>query len=216
MIELYEYLNENRLKMKKIKWLLKNASKLPEICEKDFDCSSSISMEDVSGYMDIIESYSSFYNFSLVENIIEALQFNAGIELIRIYKKEFSVYIKQLPISKVPSNIGIKSSACTSISVKLDEGFKKCNSYYLDVLKTDISKILEVDANKLYLEGISDGCVCVTYHLVSNNNKVNVTEEMIISLKDLKYKDFTVLQLQQTSTYSIHFSNDGKNGKSIN
>ena len=206
LVSFEKYLNIKKVDIKRLKWVLKNAIQFPTIHEADEKAESSTinSITDTSEVMDIIGTYSSFFNFTLLENLIEALEYEEGMKLMETYKSEFSKYINELKVSDCPSNIGIQSP-CGSILVKLDEAFKECRVYYINVLKLDICNILGISKDSLYLQEADEGCVCITFHFPLTSTMIfPLTDSMIAALKDLRYENNRILQLQQTTTYSIH------------
>ena len=205
------YLEKEKIEISKIKWLLKNAVKFPTIFKGSRESSPNAidGLMDNSGLMEVIDAYCSFFNYDLLENIIHVLDFELGKELMGAYKAKFNDYVKKLSISDCPSNLGNQSSNVGTVTIQLDEGFRHCQLYYINVLKEDISKILNISAELLKIDRIFPGSVFVVFHLPISHWKESVNcsdEEMIDSFKKLTYDKNHVIAVQFTVSFGIHNS----------
>ena len=210
---LQSYLEKEKIDITKIKWLLKNAVKFPTIF-KGSQKSSPDAIDGLmgnSGLIEIIDAYCSFFNYDLLENIIHVLDFQFGKKLMGDYKQNFNDYVKELKVSDCPSNLGIQSFNVGIVTIQLDEGFQNCNLYYLDVLKKDISYILNISTELLKIEKTFPGSVFVVFHLPIFHyyeKCVNISDEEIIdSFKKLTYDIYHVIAVQFTVSFGIHNSN---------
>ena len=147
------YLEQEKIEISKIKWFLKNAVKFPPIFKGSHKYSSGaiddLKEKDYAGIMEVILSYCSFFNYGLLDDIIHVLDFELGKDLMKSYKEMFIDYVKGQVVSDHPSNLLIQSDDVGIVSFVLDEGFKDCHLYYLEVLKEDISKILGIRKEQL-------------------------------------------------------------------
>ena len=203
------YLNEEQIEIKKIKWLLKNAATFPTIFKGNEE-SSPIAIDELmdnSGLMEFIVAYCSFFNYELLEDIIYELDFEDGKILINAYKEKFNNYVKELKVSDCPSNLGILSTDVGTVTVVLDEGFQNCQSYYLNVLKEDISNILGISKKLLRIHKTFPGSVFVVFHLpIAHWKSVDISDEMKDSFKKLAYENNRVVAVQLTVSFGVHNS----------
>ena len=51
------------------------------------------------------------------------------------------------------------------IVVKLDKAFSNCRMEHLQMLGEEICRVLQVKVEKIQLEGVTKGSICVTFHL---------------------------------------------------
>ena len=196
------------IEIEKIKWLIKPRLCLDPIFEgsSKYEMSDIDQLSDISKFMCIIEDYCSFFNYDVLEDLINDLDYEHGITLMKDYKKDFSEYIKSLIVSECPSNLGIQSMSIPTFSVKLDKVFEKCTGEYLEKLKDDIQKILG-DKRKIILHRLSEGCICVTFQLlISSWKSLNVTDELISSFKSLTYQGSRIISIELTDAYGIYKS----------
>ena len=205
------YLEKEKIEITKIKWLLKNAVKFPTIFKGSQKSSPDAidGLKDNSGLMEVIDTYCSFFNYDLLENIIYTLDFEHGKDLMKAYKEMFVDYVFGLKVSDCPGNLGTESRDFGAVTVKLDEGFQDCQLYYLNVLKEDISKILGISTELLRFHEAFPGSVFVVFHLPISHWKKSVDfsdEEMIDSFKQLTYDKNRVISVQFTVSFGIHNS----------
>ena len=207
------YLEKEKIEITKIKWLLKNAVKFPTIFKKSQKSSPDAidGLMNYSGLMELIDTYCSFFNYDLLENIIHVLDFELGKDLMKAYKEKFNDYVKKLKVSDCPSNLGILSSEVGTVTVLLDEGFQDCQLFYFQVLKEDISNILGISTELLRIHKTFPGSVFVVFHLPISHWKKSIDfsdEEMIDSFKKLTYeKKNHVIAVQFTVSFGIQNSN---------
>jgi len=205
----HSYVVKEKIEIKNIKWLLKNAVTVPTIFKgtKKSSPDAIDSLTDTSSLMEVIVDYCSFFNFDLLENIFHVLDFEEGKELMKAYKKKFNAYVKSLEVTDCPCNLGILSSDVASVTVLLDEGFRECELFYLDVLKEDISKILGIKKELLIVHKIFPGSVFVVFHMpISTWREVDLSDEMIESFKKLAYRNSHVIAVQFTLAFGVQNS----------
>ena len=114
--------------------------------------------------MCLITSYSSFFNFKLVEDIIDLIDYAEGKRLIEEYKGEFAVYVKRR-VTQCPSEIGMKGSGHVCFMVHLDKTYMHCRMVHLITLRDDVCEILHIKQDFLQIEGVEPGSISVVFHL---------------------------------------------------
>ncbi len=145
----------------------------------------------------IFSSYSSFFNFELLERVIRRIGFEKGKCMMECYRDRFASYIKNR-VTKCPSGIGMKGENHVKLLVKLDEYFENCNMDKLKLLGQDICRIIKADPEKLQVEKVEMGCVCITFHLHMSAipDGFWLTEDEITQFQSLQYMNAKILKLQ--------------------
>ena len=145
-------------------------------------------MDTITQIMDALASYSSFFNFSLLESAINEIGFIEGKQLMENYKKNFAEYASRRVI-KCPAGIGMKGENHTSLKVVLDNAYLKCKVEHLRTLQADICEMLEIDPQHLQVEGVEPGSICVIFHILLSvkTNVFPLTDSQIHSVKSLQY-----------------------------
>ncbi len=145
----------------------------------------------------IFLSYCSFFNFKLLERVIRRIGFEKGKGMMEGYRDRFTSYIQNI-VTKCPSGIGMKGENHVKLLVKLDEYFENCNMDKLKLLGRDICRIIKADPEKLQVEKVEMGCVCVTFHLHMSAipDGFWLTEDEITQFRSLQYMNAKILKLQ--------------------
>ena len=185
------YVKTSRIDLGPLKPVFKRYIKHGTIYEDDDNDLSFIDvkhMDTVTQIMDAVTSYSSFFNFSLLESAINEIDFNEGKLLMQKYKKKFAEYARRRVI-ECPAGIGMKGENHTSLKVVLDKAYSKCKIEHLRTLQADIGVILEIDPQHLQVEGVEPGSICVIFHILLSlkTNVFPLTDRQIESMKPLQY-----------------------------
>ncbi len=116
--------------------------------------------------------------------------------MIDQYKTKFADYIKRR-VTQCPSNIGMKGKDHIELFVKLDKPYANCRMEHLKKLGEDICKILKSEPEKLQLQGVENGCICVTFHLHKSAvpDGFSLTRQQIQQLSSLRYDTAKLLKL---------------------
>ena len=108
--------------------------KLPEIQETD-------AFHDA---MQIISAYCSFFNYRLLEHIIDKLGTKQDKQNLAKYQQEFAEYAKR-KIFECPSEVGnISDEGCTNMFVTLDESYNNCTLSSLHLFIDNLKKCLKL------------------------------------------------------------------------
>ena len=173
-----------------------------------------IKTDDISDIILVIRSHCTFFNFKLLEKLIVLINYSAGKLLMEEYKKDFREYAQAIVVSEIPHGIGMDSEDCDYFGVKLTESFRSCRAMYIDILKADLCKILQIKEECLYIANTNDGCICIIFQVtVSIRNEFPLTEESIKALSSLVYENAIILRVgYHGKVYDINTNNsEGKN-----
>lgn len=156
------------------------------------------SMSTAVEIMDVFASFCTFFNYKLLEKAMKAVNYEEGISLMEKYEEDFEAYVKDRVVGDFvgQSQLNLPPNNRSSVlKVKLDDTYSECKKEYLDKLKTDISKILQVE--ELELAGIMSGSICVTFYIVGalNRKLFPLNELQIDAVRKLSYMGARVLQI---------------------
>ena len=121
--------------------------------------------ETVDGAMSIINGYCSFFNFHILETIVEELGSPEDAANLSDYKKDFSEYAKRHVI-QCPSEVGVMTSKDAKMFVTLDNTFNKCSLDTLHLFCSDLCEVLNLSPGSgLKLCQIEPGSLKLTFQL---------------------------------------------------
>ena len=145
-------------------------------------------IKTITQIMDAVASYSSFFNFSLLESAINEIDFTEGKRLMIKYKEKFERYASHRIII-CPAGIGMKGENHTSLKVVLDKAYFKCRVEHLHTLQADICKIFDINPQHLQVERLEPGSICIIFHILLSvkTNVFPLTDSQINSVKSLQY-----------------------------
>ena len=163
------------------------------------DVKNELKKEDsINDIIDFLSSrYASFLNYEVFESIVE--RFDADVrDILENYKEHLQIYIKNLKLSEfiqinpalVKMSEYMKDKMILKVDMKLLAKLSK-----LCELKRPLAKILGVNPSIIYLCGVEEGCVVVTYLI-----PVAVTD-VIFS----KGKEFTMEEKREFRDLSVQW-----------
>ena len=115
--------------------------------------------------MSVINGYCSFFNFHILELIIEQLGSSEDVANLSDYKKDFSEYAKR-HVFQCPSEIGTMTFGDAKMFVTLDETFNKCSLSTLYLFCSNLCQILNLSPGSgLKLCQIEPGSLKLTFQL---------------------------------------------------
>lgn len=115
--------------------------------------------------MSVISRYCSFFNFRILEHIIEELGSAEDAANLSKYKGEFSEYAKR-HVFQCPSEVGTVTSGDAKMFVTLDETFNKCSLGALHLFCSNLREILNLSPGSgLKLCQIEPGSLKLTFQL---------------------------------------------------
>ena len=181
--------------------LFHNKPNYPTI-DKDLDRANSIN--DIKR---IINSYSSFFNFELLEIIFDQMEYKEGMDALELHKKDIAEYAKDR-IYHFPSGLGIKDAKHIVVAVKLDNTYEGCTISHLITFHKNLCQLLEVTLGQFPLDGLQPGCICIIFHLPEHLRKIfPLTHDQISELKKLRCFNAKILKL---SCEDLQYELNGK------
>ena len=149
--------------------------------------------ETIDDVMATVREYSSFFNYQILENIINHL----GGEQDRInlakYLEEFAEYAKR-KVFECPCEVGtMNEDGCTNIFVTLDESYDNCTVSSLGRFKCELQAILKIPSNAVMtLCRIETGSLKLTFQIpllvqqavfpISDDQKAALVERRVVQL----------------------------------
>ena len=119
----------------------------------------------VDDAMSIISGYCSFFNFHILEPIIEDLGTPEDAANLSEYKRDFSEYAKR-HVFQCPSEVGTVTSDDAKMFVTLDDTFNKCSLTTLHLLCSDLCEVLNLSPGSgLKLCQVEPGSLKLTFQV---------------------------------------------------
>ena len=114
---------------------------------------------------EVVNEYCSFFNYHIIERIINKLGTEQDKDNLSKYKEEFAEYGK-CHIFECPSEVGERSDHCVDMFVVLDKNYDNCTVSNLDLFVINLHKILNVSSGSgLKLCHIEPGSLKLTIQL---------------------------------------------------
>ena len=185
------YINE-------VKFVLQNFLRCETInegdCNRDLTSDAIENQQNTTKLMGYVSSFSSFFNFELVEEVIESVGFHDGQVMMEEYKREFKEYIKGR-VTECPPRFSGKGNDSVHFSVQLDSTFKDCRKAHLATLKDNICEILNIDKKFLRWEGIEYGSVWVIFSIPKKfvPHIFPISDEKVRLVGNLQYQNSKIL-----------------------
>ena len=121
--------------------------------------------QTVDDAMSVINGYCSFFNFHILELIIEELGSPEDAANLSKYKEDFNEYAKR-HVFQCPSGVGTVTSGDAKMFVTLDETFNKCSLSTLHLFCSSLREILNLSRGSgLKLCQIEPGSLKLTFQL---------------------------------------------------
>ena len=115
-------------------------------------------INDIEDIKDIIEEQSTFFDFRIVEYMIENVGQNSDTKLLEEYKANFEHYIKrrmfECPTDIIPTHA---PKDCCELLVKLEHNYDKLVE--LKQFQCRLSFILNISIHVLRLSSVREGCI---------------------------------------------------------
>ena len=126
----------------------------------------------IDDIMKLIESKSSFFNYELIEYMIQLSGTNGDQKNLGNYRTKFSIYAKRR-VYECPAIISNLNPSETELHVKLDSKYDKCTVAELTGFQSRLCMILNRQVYAIRLLSIQRGCFKLVY--VISNYVVNAT-----------------------------------------
>ena len=157
--------------------------------------------KSVDDAMTVINNYCSFFNYRMLEHIINKLGTAEDKLKLTKYKEDFAKYGER-HIFECPAEVGKLNEGHTNLFVTLDETFDKCNVSHLCVFIHNLQEVLNISDISLQLKHIGPGSVLLTFQIptclqieifpLSSAQKVDLAALGVVQLSCGDYQ-FTLL-----------------------
>ena len=119
----------------------------------------------VDDVMSVIKDYCSFFNYHMLEHIIDEFGTSKDKENLAAYKQDFEEYARCCVIEG-PLEVGKMSESSSNMFVTLDDSFDNCTLSHLNVFIADLRKVLNISSDvDLRLCYINRGSIKLTFQL---------------------------------------------------
>ncbi len=191
------YLKSNIKLVDQLAWLYNALIQQPPIY-RDSEYQNKTDL--LSNVMLLISSHCSFFNYELLKQVFECLQYKDGKELMRIYEENFFSYVEQRCVYMLPPTpimVAQNDKTSCKVKVELDSSFRKCRQVYLKILQRDISKILKVEVVQLVVAGIEFSSIYIIFHLLKEllDSVFRLSNEQLQQIVQLQYENAKIYSL---------------------
>ena len=123
--------------------------------------------ESISDMVYKMKDYFSFFDFDIVENVIDCCGTDYDKLELRNYKAEFDSYLARR-IYELPSKLANHGElGQATVVVKLDSEYEECNAVHLKLFENKLADILHLSKGVLRLCDIVSGCFELTFQVPS-------------------------------------------------
>ena len=119
--------------------------------------------KDIEEVFTIIHPFYSYYNYELLQTIVEVHGSEKYRERMQQYIVDFSSYCKKVPCMEFYDDHCQKSLKWVKLKFKLDYDKKLLTLADIKSIERHISKILHIRSSVLFLHSIQDGCTAITF-----------------------------------------------------
>ena len=180
-------------------------------CFKDLEAAESIPKIFL-----VLKDYFSFFNYHIIEHVIEERGTEEDKERLQRYKEDFSKYAKRRIFECQPEFGPVSDASHADIFVKLDPKYENYTIAEIEVFRHKLSEILRVSSQGvLRLCRVVEGCFQLTFQVpsfvqqeifpLSREQEIFLKTKGVIELKCGEYqflgnKDFVEKSLQEIDT----------------
>ena len=158
--------------------------------------------ESVDDAMSVVNKYCSFFNYRMVELIIQKLGTEQDKERLAKYKEDFAKYGER-HVFECPSEVGeIYEEGQANMFVTLDNSFDKCNVNHLSAFVRNLQKILNISDISLRLCRIGPGSLKLIFQLSL------IVQQVIFPLSSDQEAELVCLGVIQLSCGDYQFTVD--------
>ena len=195
-----EYVEEHDVPIKTLKSCLFARIRQPTIYEDDPQCTPEDlenEVKDISTFEKNFRPYCSFFNFTLLERLIERARYKDGLQLMKTYKKNFEEYLRKVNISQIPHGVGTdRDKSSKQFVVELSDCFKSCRGVFVIRLIKDLRRVFHIEESCLELRIIKDCSVHVVFQVFQSlENVFPLSDKTKNALKSLSYGDAQVIAI---------------------
>jgi hypothetical protein len=149
-------------------------------------------VETIDDVMSIVREYSSFFNYQILQNIIDHLGGEEDRENLTVYLEEFAEYAKR-KVYECPCEVGqLNEVGRSNKIVTLDKSYDNCTVSCLQNFERELAKILNVSLDVVILCRIAPGSLQLIFQIqlsmikdifpLSNEQNVALTKLGVIQL----------------------------------
>ena len=115
--------------------------------------------------MVVIGTYCSFFNFRMIEHIVNKLGTRRDRKNLEKYREEFDKYAER-HVCECPAEVGTVSDGLANMFVTLDKTFDSCTVSGLELFVENLRKILKISTGAVFkLTHIAPGSLKLTFQL---------------------------------------------------
>jgi hypothetical protein len=122
-----------------------------------------LNAKDIEEVFRIIHPFYSYYNYELLETIVEVYGVDKDKERMRQYIDDFTNYCRRVPCMEFYDDHCQKSMKRVKLKFKLDYDEKHLMLADIKNIQRCISKILNIRSSVLLLHSVEDGCIAITF-----------------------------------------------------
>ena len=119
--------------------------------------------KDIGEVFVIIEPFYTYYNYELLQTIVEVHGSEKDGERMQQYILDFSSYCRRVPCVEFYDDHGQKSLKRVKLKFKLDYDKKLLTLADIKHIERRISKILIIKSSVLFLHSVEEGCTAITF-----------------------------------------------------
>ena len=155
----------------------------------------------VNAVMSVVKDYCSFFNYHMLEHIIDEFGTKQDKENMASYKEDFNKYA-ECCITECPSEVGkMSEEGCANLFVTLDDSFDNCSISHLNVFIGNLRRILNIPSNvALRLCRINFGSIKLIFQLPLS------IQQAIFSLSSEQEAELSSLGVVQLSCGDYQFT----------
>ena len=158
--------------------------------------------ESVDDAMSVVNKYCSFFNYQMLEHIIEKLGTEQDKLKLAKYKEDFAKYGER-HVFECPSEVGeMSEEGQSNMFVTLDDSFDNCNANHLSAFTSNLQKVLNISNKTLRLCRIGPGSLKLIFQLPL------LIQRAIFPLSSDQEADLVCLGIMQLSCGDYQFTVD--------
>ena len=162
--------------------------------------------ESIDDVMSVVSEYSSFFNYHMIENIINHLGGEKDRNNLANYLQDFTEYVSKRRVFECPSEVGtLNESGRSNMFVTLDKSYDNCTVSSLKTFEKELGKILKVPSDVVViLCRIAPGSLRLIFQIPL------FVQKAVFPLSSEQEVALTKLGVVQLSCGEYHFANDSE------
>ena len=161
-------------------------------------------LKTIDNVMVIVSEYSSFFNYQILQNIIDHLGGEEDRKNLAMYLQKFAEYAK-CKVYECPCEVGqLNETGRSNIFVTLDKSYDNCTVSCLKDFERELAKILNVSSDVVVLCRIAPGSIQLIFQIPLSIQKT------IFPLSSEQEVALAKLGVAQLSCGEYSFTNDSE------